>query len=99
MAAVPSKQQPSSPQGARTFASSFAAATATGHLAGSYLASADYSWSLGLLDAKVLDRQHWGRGVGDVQMRFCGPGKEVLGAADEVVTIRYCAGPANGASR
>ena len=30
-----------------------------GICAGSYLATTDYTWSLGLLNAKVLDRKHW----------------------------------------
>ena len=38
-----------------------------GICAGAYLASADYDWSLNILDAKVLDRKHWARGFGDVE--------------------------------
>lgn len=37
-----------------------------GICAGAYLASADYSWSLDILDAKVIDRKHWARGTGTV---------------------------------
>lgn len=39
-----------------------------GICAGAYLASADYEWSLNLLDAKVLDRKHWARGFGNVDL-------------------------------
>lgn len=64
-----------------------------GICAGSYLASADYDWSLHILDAKVLDRKHWARGVGDVQMKMQGKGREELAAREPVVTIRYAQGP------
>ena len=39
-----------------------------GVCAGAYLASADYEWSLSLLDAKVIDRAHWARGTGIVTL-------------------------------
>jgi putative intracellular protease/amidase len=64
-----------------------------GICAGAYLASADYEWSLGLLDAKVLDRKHWARGKGDVKMRLESPGRQFLAERQEVVTIRYAQGP------
>src|SRR4051812_18762966 len=32
-----------------------------GICAGSYLATTDYTWSLGILNAKVVDRKHWAR--------------------------------------
>ncbi len=37
-----------------------------GICAGAYLASADYPWSLNILDARVVDRKHWARGKGEV---------------------------------
>lgn len=64
-----------------------------GICAGAYLASADYSWSLGLLDAKVLDRKHWNRGRGDVKMRLVAEGKKSLGCSSDVVTVSYAQGP------
>ncbi len=64
-----------------------------GICAGSYLASADYEWSLGLLDAKVLDRKHWARGKGDVEMRLESSGQEFLDEKRPVVTVRYAQGP------
>lgn len=64
-----------------------------GICAGSYLASADYEWSLGLLDAKVLDRKHWARGKGEVQMRLDAAGQHALGESRRVVTIYYAQGP------
>jgi len=64
-----------------------------GICAGSYLASADYEWSLGLLDAKVLDRKHWARGKGNVEMRLEGVGQQFLDEKRQAVTIRYAQGP------
>jgi len=34
-----------------------------GVCAGAYLATNDYTWSLNLIDAKVVDRKHWARGM------------------------------------
>jgi hypothetical protein len=64
-----------------------------GICAGSYLASADYDWSLGLLDARVLDRQHWARGKGDVKIRLGASGRKFLTEPEEVVTVHYAQGP------
>jgi hypothetical protein len=64
-----------------------------GICAGSYLASADYDWSLGLLDAKVIDRQHWARGKGDVRIRLESSGKKLLSEPEETVIVRYNQGP------
>jgi len=64
-----------------------------GICAGSYLASADYEWSIGLLDAKVLDRKHWARGKGDVEMRLEGAGQQFLDEKRPAVTIHYAQGP------
>jgi biotin protein ligase-like protein len=64
-----------------------------GICAGAYLASADYEWSLGLLDAKVLDRKHWARGKGDVQIRLDSLGQQFLAEKQEVVTVWYAQGP------
>ena len=41
-----------------------------GICAGAYLASAHYPWSLDLLNARVVDREHWARGGGEVQLRL-----------------------------
>lgn len=64
-----------------------------GICAGAYLASADYTWSLHLLDAKVLDRKHWARGNGDVQLSLSPCGQEFLKVGAEPVTVRYAQGP------
>ncbi len=64
-----------------------------GICAGAYLASCDYSWSLNLLDAKVLDRQHWNRGFGTVEISVSEQGRDVLKDASPKVNIYYHQGP------
>jgi putative intracellular protease/amidase len=64
-----------------------------GVCAGAYLASNDYSWSLNILDAKVLDRKHWARGHGPVEVAISDAGRKLLGVPDESVTILYWQGP------
>ena len=63
-----------------------------GICAGAYLASADYDWSLNVLDARVLDRKHWARGTGMVQLEICSTGLEIFDAEKEI-TIFYGQGP------
>ncbi len=64
-----------------------------GICAGAYLASRSYDWSLHILDAEVLDRAHWARGTGDVELKLSPKGKEFFGAKDDVVTVYYGQGP------
>lgn len=64
-----------------------------GICAGAYLASADYDWSLHILDAKVLDRAHWARGSGDVEVSLTASGQKFLGANTDRQTILYWQGP------
>ena len=64
-----------------------------GICAGAYLASADYTWSLHILNARVIDRQHWARGTGEVKVRMSAEGKRLLGVNDDVVNIYYGQGP------
>jgi hypothetical protein len=64
-----------------------------GICAGSYLASRSYPWSLHLLDANVVDRAHWNRGFGDVELRLSEKGKGFFGANSDQVTIYYHQGP------
>ena len=49
-----------------------------GICAGAYLASAEYKWSLGVLDAQVIDGAHWARGEGDVKLRLTSAGQKAL---------------------
>ncbi|MEL6105504.1 MAG: BPL-N domain-containing protein [Planctomycetota bacterium] len=63
-----------------------------GVCAGSYLATNDYTWSLNLIDAKVLDRLHWARGKGRVSLLFSAAGAEFFGVATET-ELYYGQGP------
>ena len=64
-----------------------------GICAGAYLASADYSWSLHLLDAKVLDRKHWARGTGTVDIQLTEAGQETFEEDRRELQIYYGQGP------
>jgi glutamine amidotransferase-like uncharacterized protein len=64
-----------------------------GICAGSYLATTDYEWSIGLLNAKVVDREHWARGHGSVSIEFTDRGKSLLGVKDGKADIIYWQGP------
>jgi glutamine amidotransferase-like uncharacterized protein len=67
-----------------------------GICAGAYLASAEYPWSLAVLDASVLDRAHWARGQGDVQLKLSPVGRTALTADKEICTIHFENGPLLG---
>ena len=64
-----------------------------GICAGAYLASADYDWSLDILDAKVLDRKHWARGTGMVKIEVSEKGQRLLKEDRSEVEIYYGQGP------
>ncbi len=64
-----------------------------GVCAGAYLATNDYSWSLNLIDAKVVDRRHWARGKGTVQLRLSPKGEEFFGHDGREMAIYYAQGP------
>lgn len=64
-----------------------------GFCAGSYLASAGFKWSLGIINAKVVDFEHWARGTGDITLKMTMEGKKILGATDDIVTCSYRQGP------
>ncbi|MBD3179314.1 MAG: T9SS type A sorting domain-containing protein [Candidatus Latescibacteria bacterium] len=63
-----------------------------GICAGSYLASSDYTWSLNILNTKVIDKAHWARGTGPVDVRFNNFGKEMFGFSADTVVIDYYQG-------
>jgi glutamine amidotransferase-like uncharacterized protein len=67
-----------------------------GICAGAYLASIEYPWSLGILNAHVLDRAHWDRGEGDVNLKISPAGRQGLGADTDGCTIHYENGPLLG---
>jgi glutamine amidotransferase-like uncharacterized protein len=64
-----------------------------GVCAGAYLASADYDWSLHLLDAKVVDRQHLARGTGTVNVALSAEGRILLNHDSPTAEIYYGQGP------
>ena len=64
-----------------------------GICAGAYLASCDYEWSLHVLDAKVIDREHWNRGTGTVEIALSSLGRETLELAQDQTEIYYHQGP------
>lgn len=64
-----------------------------GVCAGAYLATCDYDWSLNILDAKVVDRKHWNRGFGTVEISLSPHGREFFGIDRERLSIYYHQGP------
>ncbi|MGH7134385.1 MAG: BPL-N domain-containing protein [Pirellulales bacterium] len=64
-----------------------------GLCAGAYLATCDYDWSLGILDAKVIDRKHWNRGFGTVDIGLSRQGRDFFHVDDERISIYYHQGP------
>ena len=64
-----------------------------GICAGAYLASCDYDWSLNILDAKVVDRKHWNRGFGIVDIALSSLGQATLALTEDRAKIYYHQGP------
>lgn len=64
-----------------------------GFCAGAYLASNNYTWSLKIIDAKVIDREHWKRGTGQVKIELTGEGRRLLLNKRGLIDIRYANGP------
>lgn len=64
-----------------------------GICAGAYLATNDYPWSLNLMNARVVDKEHWARGKGEVRILFSGKGKQMLGCGVDSHLIAYLQGP------
>ena len=64
-----------------------------GVCAGAYLASAHYDWSLHLLDAEVVDRAHWARGTGMVDIGLSDAGRRLFEAGESQQSIYYGQGP------
>ena len=67
-----------------------------GICAGAYLASSHYPWSLSLINAQVIDRQHWARGKGNVMLTFSEVGQRALGHPEAEVEVYYGQGPLYG---
>jgi glutamine amidotransferase-like uncharacterized protein len=64
-----------------------------GICARAYLATAQYPWSLNILDAKVIDTKHWKRGVGTVDIQLTPAGREILRTPNQKLPIHYANGP------
>ena len=64
-----------------------------GICAGSYLLSSDYTWSLHILNTKVIDKAHWNRGNAPLVIRFNSTGKKFFNLSNDTVTIGYFQGP------
>jgi N-formylglutamate amidohydrolase len=64
-----------------------------GICAGAYLATAQYPWSLNILDAKVIDPKHWRRGIGTVDIELTPAGREILRTTNQNFPIHYAQGP------
>jgi glutamine amidotransferase-like uncharacterized protein len=67
-----------------------------GVCAGAYLASSHYPWSLNLINAKVIDREHWARGKGNVTLTLTPLGEKALGHPESEVEVYYGQGPLYG---
>jgi hypothetical protein len=64
-----------------------------GICAGAYLATCDYPWSLHILDAKVIDKKHWARGSGNVDVGLSDAAVKLLAAPAATCSILYFQGP------
>jgi glutamine amidotransferase-like uncharacterized protein len=64
-----------------------------GICAGAYLATNHYSWSLGLINAKVVDSKHWARGTGEVQLNLTTSGQKNLQYDQSTCKVYYGQGP------
>jgi glutamine amidotransferase-like uncharacterized protein len=64
-----------------------------GICAGSYLATNHYKWSLGLINAQVLDTKHWARGTGTVTLNLTELGQNKLAYNQPTCEVYYGQGP------
>ena len=64
-----------------------------GFCAGSYLASCQYPYSLHIINSRVVDREHWNRGTGTVNLKLTAKGREILGHPEAEVEVFYGQGP------
>ena len=67
-----------------------------GICAGAYLASSHYAWSLHLINARVIDREHWARGKGNIILTLSDLGQKALGHPEKEVEVYYGQGPLYG---
>jgi len=64
-----------------------------GICAGAYMATNQYSWSLNLIDAQVVSREHWARGTGMVDIKFTPAGQEFFNINQEMGEVYFGQGP------
>lgn len=64
-----------------------------GICAGAYLAAGQREWSLNILDSKVVDREHWNRGTGNVTLALPEIGKESFRLESHSIQVYYHQGP------
>ncbi|MBN2269434.1 MAG: hypothetical protein JXN61_02405, partial [Sedimentisphaerales bacterium] len=64
-----------------------------GFCAGAYLASNNYTWSLKIIDARVIDRKHWKRGTGEVKIELTSKGRRLFTEKPGLIDIHYANGP------
>lgn len=65
-----------------------------GICAGAYMAASDpYQWGLNLMDARIVDHDHWARGIGPVELELSQRGLEVFGDFPGRRTLHYGQGP------
>jgi glutamine amidotransferase-like uncharacterized protein len=64
-----------------------------GICAGAYLASNEYEWALGVLDALVVDREHWARGSGAVRLELSSLGEALCAPIAKLFDVHYENGP------
>ncbi len=64
-----------------------------GICAGAYLATSHYQWSLGVINARVWDRQHWARGRKIVDISLTPSGQNVLSKSKGSYKVYYANGP------
>jgi hypothetical protein len=65
-----------------------------GICAGAYMAASDpYQWGLNLIDARIVDHDHWARGIGPVELELSEEGLEVFGDFRGRRTLHYGQGP------
>ena len=68
-----------------------------GVCAGAYLATSGYTWSLALVNADSIDRKHWRRGNGQVEIDLTPEGRTLFGRPDAArLEIRFAQGPILG---
>ncbi|MEE3370740.1 MAG: BPL-N domain-containing protein [Planctomycetota bacterium] len=65
-----------------------------GICAGAYMAANQpYQWGLGLLAARIVDHDHWARGIGTVQIELTPSGRRVFGGRSGRFDYHYGNGP------